>query len=86
VPRIRMDVDAVLTSVQERDKWRHRLGLLKQSLVEVRQKRLRVQSRLKRLEGELRSLADFSDALLQQIPPSPRSHTDGSTNRSLFAR
>ncbi|HEV2166716.1 MAG TPA: hypothetical protein VGS23_07080 [Thermoplasmata archaeon] len=86
MPGIGMDVDAVLTSVQERDKWRHRLGLLKQSLVEVRQKRVRVQGRLKRLEGDLRRLADFSDALIDQLPASPRSRSDGSTNRSVLAR
>ena len=66
MPASGMDVDAVLLSVQERDKWRHRLGLLEHSLEEVRAKRARWQSRLKRLEADLRRLADYSDALLGQ--------------------
>jgi hypothetical protein len=81
-----MDVDAVLLSVQERDKWRHRLGLLKQSLVEVRQKRQRWQGRLKRLEGDLKRLADYSDALVDRLHATARSQSDGSPNRSLLAR
>ncbi|HEV2520097.1 MAG TPA: hypothetical protein VGX00_05690 [Thermoplasmata archaeon] len=81
-----MDVDAVLTSVQERDKWRHRLGLLKQSLVEVRENRRRWQSRLKRLEADLRRLADYSDALVDHLQATHRSRTDGSSNRGPLPR
>ena len=81
-----MDVDAVVLSVQERDKWRHRLGLLKQSLVEVRRKRLRVQSRLKHLEGELKRLADYSDALIDSAASVTRSRTDGVSNHGPLPR
>jgi septal ring factor EnvC (AmiA/AmiB activator) len=81
-----MDVDAVLLSVQERDKWRHRLGLLEQSLEAVRAKRLRWESRLKRLEAELRRLADYSDALLEQNPAIRRSRSDGAADRRSFPR
>jgi chromosome segregation ATPase len=81
-----MDVDAVLASVQERDKWRGRLRLLQQSLAEVRAKRLRWQSRLKRLEADLKRLGDYSDALVDQFQASNRSRNDGSTNRNLLPR
>jgi len=59
-----MDVDAVLQSVQERDKWRRRLEVLQTSLGEIRDRRRRVQARLRRIRAELRKLADYSDALL----------------------
>ena len=60
----RMDVDAVLQSVQERDKWRRRLALLTASLTEVRERRRRSVARLRKIQGELRKLAAYSDALL----------------------
>ncbi len=86
MPASGMDVDAVLLSVQERDKWRHRLGLLEHSLEEVRAKRARWQSRLKRLEADLRRLADYSDALLGQSGAIRRSRGDGATDRRGFPR
>jgi hypothetical protein len=60
-----MDVDAVLQSVQERDKWRHRLEVLVASLTDTRDRRRKAVSQLKRIRSELRRLQDYSDALLE---------------------
>ena len=59
-----MDVDAVLLSLQERDKWRRRLDLLQSSLEEVRARRARIQTRLKGIRRELGRVAGVADALL----------------------
>jgi hypothetical protein len=80
-----MDVDTVLLSVQERDKWRHRLSLLQTSLTDTRDRRLHLQDRLKRIRAELRRLGDFSEALLDQARG--RAGTvHGSANTRLPAR
>jgi hypothetical protein len=60
-----MDVDVVLQSVQERDKWRHRLELLLTSLTDTRDRRRRAVSQLKRIRTELRRIQDYSDAVLE---------------------
>ncbi|MCI4368334.1 MAG: hypothetical protein ACHP93_05630 [Solirubrobacterales bacterium] len=59
-----MDVDSVLVSVLERDKWRHRLELLEASLNETREQRLQLEKRLRRLKRELSKLGDYSQAIL----------------------
>ncbi len=59
-----MDVAAVLQSVEERDKWRHRLDLLGASLSEVTTQRRRIQARLRKIRSELRRLAAYSEAIL----------------------
>ncbi len=74
-----MDVDAVLLSVQERDKWRHRLALLTRSLGEIREQRGRVEARLRKIRRELDRVAAYSDAILPSgaaapRPPSPSVH------------
>jgi phage shock protein A len=61
-----MDVDAVLQSVQERDKWRHRLELLTADLQKVREQRRRAVGRLRRIRSELKRLQAYSEALLDQ--------------------
>lgn len=58
-----VDVDSVLMSVQERDKWRHRMELLERSLREVREKRHRVEARLRRIKKELSRLRITVDAV-----------------------
>lgn len=58
-----VDVDSVLMSVQERDKWRHRMELLERSLREVRDKRHRVEARLQRVKKELSRLRIAVDAV-----------------------
>lgn len=58
-----VDVDSVLMSVQERDKWRHRMELLERSLREVREKRHRVEARLHRVKKELARASAAVDAV-----------------------
>lgn len=59
-----MDVNAVLLSVQERDKWQHRLRLLERSLGEVREKRVGLVRRLRKIKRELSKIGSYSDAIL----------------------
>ena len=59
-----VDVDSVLLSVQERDKWRHRMELLERSLRDVRERRHRLELRLRRIRKELARLRVTTDALL----------------------
>jgi hypothetical protein len=61
-----MDVDTVLQSVQERDKWRSRLTLLQESLREIRAREVGLQKRLRRIKRDLAQLARVSDAVLDQ--------------------
>jgi hypothetical protein len=63
-----MDVDTVLLSVQERDNWRRRLELLEQTLLEVRDRRIRVEARVKRIKRALHDLAQASEALISPLP------------------
>lgn len=59
-----VDVDSVLLSVQERDKWRHRMELLERSLREVRERRRRLEVRLRRIKKDLAQLRVTADAVL----------------------
>lgn len=59
-----MDVNAVLLSVQERDKWQHRLQLLQRSLGEIRETRAGLVRRLRKIKRELARLGSYSDAIL----------------------
>lgn len=59
-----VDVDSVLLSVQERDKWRRRMELLERSLTDVRGRRLRLEARLRRVRKELQKLHRASDAVM----------------------
>jgi hypothetical protein len=72
-----MDVDTVLQSVQERDKWRGRLAVLQSSLREIRDREVRLQQRLRRIKRELTKLAAVSDAILDQASR----HYTGGTGR-----
>ena len=69
-----MDVNAVLLGLQERDKWRHRLRLLEATLADVRLRRQRLASRLRRIKRDLARLGDFSEAVLD---PARRAYTGG---------
>ncbi|MCI4339943.1 MAG: hypothetical protein L3K06_02675 [Thermoplasmata archaeon] len=66
-----MDVDAVLLSLQERDKWRRRLDLLQSSLEEIRARRTRLQDRLRSIKRELGRVAHVSDSLLHHTTQVP---------------
>ena len=82
-----MDVDAVLQSVQERDKWRRRLDLLTASLTDVRDRRRRAIARLRRIRGELKELASYSEAILDQArAPAARASINAARNTSLPGR
>lgn len=80
-----MDVDAVLLSVQERDKWRRRLHLLERSLDEIRQHRAHLELRLRDVRKEIVNLARYSDALLDETVRKPLARTihaaEGNTPR-----
>ena len=65
-----MDIDSVLLSVQERDKWRRRHQVLAKSLEEIQDRRSRLRARLRRIKRELSQLAEYSDA----VPDPSRTH------------
>ncbi len=59
-----VDVDSILLSVQERDKWRRRAEVLESALRDVREHRRRLETRLRRVKKELARLAIAMDAVL----------------------
>jgi len=59
-----VDVDSILLSVQERDKWRKRADVLEHALRDVRDQRHRIETRLRRVKKELTRLAITVDAVL----------------------
>lgn len=64
-----MDADSVLQGMQERDKWRRRAELLERSLGEVRERRRRLEARLKRLERDLAHLRMLGDSVVDLARP-----------------
>lgn len=58
-----MDVDTVLASVQERDKWRRRLEVLQAALADVRDREVRAAARLRRLKRELARVQELAEAI-----------------------
>lgn len=64
-----VDADSVLQGVQERDKWSHRVELLERSLGEIRDRKRRIEHRLKRLERELLRLRQLGDTVLEIAHP-----------------
>jgi uncharacterized coiled-coil DUF342 family protein len=81
-----MNVDAVVSSLTERDKWRRRLNVLNQTLGDVRARRERWRARLKRAEAELRKLGEYSEALIDHAERATRGRSDGTANRTFLAR
>lgn len=59
-----VDVDSILLSVQERDKWRNRADVLERSLRDVRDRRRRLEARLRRVKKEISRLRVTVDAVL----------------------
>jgi len=59
-----VDVDSILLSVQERDKWRNRAEVLERALRDVRDRRRRLEGRLRRVKKELTRLRATVDAVL----------------------
>ena len=74
-----VDVDSILLSVQERDKWRNRAEVLERTLHDVRDRRRRLESRSRRVKKELNYLRITVDAVLDRsrmdathhAPPTP---------------
>ncbi|MGC2034689.1 MAG: hypothetical protein WA761_04490, partial [Thermoplasmata archaeon] len=80
-----MDVESVLLSVQERDKWRRRLDVLQAALFEARQKRVKLLHRVRRLRRELAKLSDYSETVLRNAARFPISVTVHATHDSHTA-
>lgn len=59
-----VDIDSILLNVQERDKWRNRVGVLERSLRDVRDRRRRLETRLRRVKKEIGRLRITVDAML----------------------
>ncbi len=74
-----VQVDTILLSVQERDKWRHRMELLERSLGEVRERRRRTAQRLRRVKKELNRLRATADAILDLSRTRMRAEVTGAT-------
>ena len=75
-----VDVDSILLSVQERDKWRRRAEVLENALRDVRDQRHRLETRLRRIKKELSRLRITVDAVIDQ-----RSRTNVRTNVATYA-
>jgi ATP phosphoribosyltransferase len=58
-----VDVESVLLSVEERDKWRHRMETLLSSLKDTQEKRRRLEVRLRRIKSELARLHEIGPGL-----------------------
>lgn len=61
-----VDVDSILLGVQERDKWRERAEVLEQALHDVRDRRRRLETRLRRVKKDLNRLSITVDAVLDR--------------------
>ena len=59
-----VDVDSILLSVQERDKWRKRAEVLERALRDVREHRRRLETRLRRVKKDIARLRITIDAVL----------------------
>jgi len=75
-----VDVDSILLSVQERDKWRKRAEVLEHALRDVRDQRRRLETRLRRIKKEMNRLRIAVDVVLDQ-----RSRTNVRTNVTTYA-
>jgi predicted nucleic acid-binding Zn-ribbon protein len=75
-----VDVDSILLSVQERDKWRKRAEVLEHALRDVRDQRRRLETRLRRIKKEMSRLRITVDAVLDH-----RTRTNVRTNVATYA-
>jgi septal ring factor EnvC (AmiA/AmiB activator) len=66
-----VDVDSALLSVQERDNWRRRMEVLERSLTDVRDRRRRLETRLRRVRRELGRVREAAEAILPKLTASP---------------
>lgn len=82
-----MDVDSILVNLQERDKWRSRLDQLQNALRELRDRKSRVEKRLRRIKADLSKIGDYSDAVLAHSTSVASSRiTHASADTHLTAR
>ena len=82
-----VDVDSILLSVQERDKWRRRMEALGRSLEEIRGRRRRLELRLRRIKQDIARLRDTGEALSASRPAAvPLGTARGATTLSLIGR
>ena len=82
-----MDIDPILVSATERDKWRNRLGLLRASLTDLKRRRSEVETQLRRIKRDLARLAEVSDAILSHASAATSTRTvNASHNPPLPAR
>lgn len=77
-----VQVDQILLSVQERDKWRHRMEILQRSLGDVREQRRRTAQRLRRIKKELSRLRATADALLDRTRTRMQAEVTGAARSS----
>jgi len=75
-----VDVDSILLSVQERDKWRKRAEVLEHALRDVRDQRRRLETRLRRIKKEMNRLRIAVDIVLDH-----RARTNVRTNVATYA-
>ena len=59
-----MDIQSILVSVEERDKWSRRLDTLRDSLADVRLRRQQLERRLRALKRELAHLAEIPNRIV----------------------
>ena len=86
MPSTAMDVASVVQNLQERDKWRRRLEVLEQSLREIQARRLRLRTRLKKIQTDLKRLSDYSEAVLETTHALTRARSYASTDGHLVTR
>jgi len=75
-----VDVDSILLSVQERDKWRRRAEVLERALHDARDQRQRLETRLRRVKKELNRLRITVAEVIDH-----RSRTNVRTNVPTYA-
>jgi uncharacterized coiled-coil DUF342 family protein len=81
-----MDVQTILLSVEERDKWRKRLDTLRASLQEVRRRRQGLQRQLKTVKKELAHVAELAEAMVDPGRLRPGGPGHGAQDHHLLPR
>jgi septal ring factor EnvC (AmiA/AmiB activator) len=59
-----VDAVTVLQGIQELDKWRRRVEVLERSLGDIRERRRRLQTRLRKLERDVARLRALGDSMV----------------------
>lgn len=77
-------MDSVLAGVQERDKWRRRVELLERALGEVRDRRRRLEARLRRLRKEVQKLRRAAEEFVEGGRHTPSIEVGGAPRGQIF--